>query len=144
MIDSIEFKTFVNKRNSTFTIATGSSDFEENVIVKIVSGDEFGVGSANPTKVTDETRESIESFLAKVPKKIVGTDETDIGKVHQRLDSIAEGNTAAKAAVDIAVFDLLSKRDKKPLYEYLGGTRDRMLTDMTLGIDSKEMTVKKA
>jgi len=144
MIDSIESKTFVNKRSSTFTIATGSSDFEENVIVKIVSGDEFGVGSANPTKVTDETRESIDSFLAKARKKIVGTDETDIGKVHQRLDSIAEGNTAAKAAVDIAVFDLLSKRDKKPLYEYLGGTRDRMLTDMTLGIDSKEMTVKKA
>ena len=144
MIDSIEFKTYVNRRINTFTIATGSSDSEENVIVKLVSGDEFGVGSANPTKVTQETRESIESFLSKASKKITGTDETDISRLHQRLDSIAEGNTAAKAAVDIAVFDLLSKREGKPLYEYLGGTRDRILTDMTLGIDSKETTVKKA
>jgi len=144
MINSIQFKTFVNKRSSTFTIATGSSDSEENVIVKIVCGDEFGVGSANPTKITQETRESIETFLTKASKKIVETDETDLSKLHQRLDSIAEGNTAAKAAVDIAVFDLLAKRDKKPLYQYLGGTRDRILTDMTLGIESKAVTISKA
>ena len=144
MINSIQFKTFVNKRSSTFTIATGSSDSEENVIVKIVCGDEFGVGSANPTKITQETRESIETFLTKASKKIVETDETDLSKLHQRLDSIAEGNTAAKAAVDIAVFDLLAKRDKKPLYQYLGGNRDRILTDMTLGIESKAVTVSKA
>jgi len=144
MINSIQFKTFVNKRSSTFTIATGSSDSEENVIVKIVCGDEFGVGSANPTKITQETRESIETFLTKASKKIVETDETDLSKLHQRLDSVAEGNTAAKAAVDIAVFDLLAKRDKKPLYQYLGGTRDRILTDMTLGIESKAVTISKA
>lgn len=144
MIDSVQFKTFVNKRASTFTIATGSSNSEENVIVKIVSGDEFGVGSANPTNVTNETLASIESFLAKVPKKMVGTDENEPDRLHQRLDSIAEGNTAAKAAVDIAIFDLLSKRAGKPLWKFLGGERDRMITDMTIGIESKQVTVERA
>jgi len=144
MIDSLEFKTFVNKRSSTFKIATGSSDAEENVIVKVKSGDEFGVGNANPTNVTHETRASIEDFLAKARKKVVGTDECDLLKLHQRLDSVALGNTAAKAGVDIAIFDLLSKREQKPLYEFLGGCKDRMLTDMTIGIESKEMSVKKA
>jgi L-Ala-D/L-Glu epimerase / N-acetyl-D-glutamate racemase len=144
MIDSIEFKTFVNKRASTFKIATGSSDVEENVIVKIVSGDMFGVGNANPTEVTHETRRSIETFLASVQKKLVGTDESDPDKLHTRLNAITNGDTAAKAAVDIALFDLLSKREKKPLYEYLGGDRNRMLTDMTIGIESKEVTVQKA
>ncbi len=144
MIDSIQFRTFVNRRNSTFRIATGASDAEENVIVKVVSRDEFGVGNANPTNVTRETVASIEAFLSAVPKKLVGTDETDVQKLHQRLDSLAEGNTAAKAAVDIAVFDLLSKRARKPLYKFLGGKRSRMLTDMTIGIESKETTVAKA
>jgi len=144
MIDSLEFKTYVNKRASTFKIATGSSDTEENVIVKIVCGDHFGVGSANPTDVTHETRGSIEGFLAKAQKKLVGTEEYDLDKVHTRLDSIADGNTAAKAAVDIALFDLLSKRDGKPLHEFLGGDRKKMLTDMTIGIESKEITVQKA
>ncbi len=144
MIDSMEFKTFVNKRASTFKIATGSSDVEENVIVKIVSGDVFGVGNANPTDVTHETRKSIETFLASAQKKLVGTDECDPDRLHTRLDAIADGNTAAKAAVDIAIFDLLSKREKKPLCEYLGGERKKMLTDMTIGIESKEVTVQKA
>src|SRR4030066_2023000 len=75
VIDSVEFRTFVNKRTSTFTIATGSSSSEENVIVKGVSGDEFGVGNADPTDVTKETVKSIEDFLSWVQKKIVGTDE---------------------------------------------------------------------
>ncbi len=144
MIDSIVWKSFANKRTSTFTIATGSSDFEENVIIKVVSGDDYGVGNASPSNVTHETRESIENFLGSVPKKLVGTDETDLLKLHQRLDAIAPGNSAAKAGVDIAVFDLLSKRERKPLYEYLCGTRDRMMTDITIGIEPKEITVKKA
>ena len=144
MIDSLEFKTFTNKRSSTFKIATGSSDTEENVIVKVKCGDEFGVGNANPTNVTHETLSSIEDFLSKAKKKVIGTDECDLLKLHQRLDATAPENTAAKAGVDIAVLDLISKREKKPLYEFLGGSDDRMLTDMTIGIDSKEITVEKA
>lgn len=144
MIDSIAWKSFVTKRTSTFTIATGSVDAAENVIVKVVSGDEYGIGNASPSNVTQETLQSIEGFLAATPKKLAGTDETDLLKLHQRLDAIAPGNTAAKAGIDIAVFDLLSKRDRKPLYEYLGGSRDRMMTDMTIGIEPKEITVKKA
>ena len=144
MIDSMESRTFINKRTSAFRIATGSSDTEENVIVKLVSGDDFGVGSANPTDVTQETLASMESFLSVASRKIVGTDENYPDKLHQRLDAIAIGNTAAKAAVDIALFDLLSKREKKPLHEYLGGKRDKIITDMTIGIEPLEITVQKA
>src|SRR4030065_665113 len=89
VIDSVEFKTFINKRTSTFTIATGSSSSEENVIVKVVAGDEYGVGNANPTDVTKETVTSIEDFLSKLPKKMIGTDENEPERLHQRLDSIA-------------------------------------------------------
>ena len=135
----------MNKRVSIFRIATGSSYVAENVIVKVVSGDDFGVGNASPSNVTHETLRSIEEFMAKVPKKIIGADEQDLSKLHKKLDSTAAGNTAAKAAVDIAIYDLLSKREKKPLHKYLGGTsRDRMITDMTIGIETKDVTIKKA
>ncbi len=40
----------MNKRTSTFKIATGSSDFEENIMVKVVAGDDFGIGSGNPNR----------------------------------------------------------------------------------------------
>src|SRR5512136_2348647 len=87
MIDSLEFKSFINKRSSTFKIATGSADTEQNVIVKVKCGSEFGVGNANPTNVTHETLASIEDFLAKAKRKIEGTDEDDLLKLHQRLDA---------------------------------------------------------
>ncbi len=146
MIDAVEHRSFVRQRKDVFRISTGSSDMVENVFVKVTCGDDFGVGAGAPSSVTNETLASMESFLAKVPKRLVGTDEADLAKLHQRLDAIADGNTAAKAAVDIAVLDLLSKRERKPLYEYLGGSRERnrMLTDMTIGIESIEVTVAKA
>ena len=141
----METRTFISKRRCSFRIATGCSDTAENIMVKIVAGDDFGVGNASPSDVTHETVKTVEVFLAKVPKKIVGTDEGDLSGVHRRLDAIAPGNTAAKAAVDIAIYDLLSKRERKPLHKYLGGTRgDSVLTDMTIGIESKEVTVKRA
>jgi len=137
--------TLVNKRVSTFRIATGTSDQEENVLVKVVAGGLYGVGAANPTDVTHETLASIQAFLSKVPKKVLGTDEHDVAKIHKRLDAIAPGNTAAKAAVDCAVHDLLAKEQGKPLHATLGSAgRTMVLTDMTIGIESKDITVKKA
>ncbi len=144
-IDSVQTRTFINQRKYGFRIATGSADTAENVVVKVVSGDEFGIGSASPSDVTHETVRTVEEFLSKVPKKLVGTDETDLSGIHRRLDAVAPGNTSAKAGVDIAIYDLLSKRAGKPLREFLGGSRgDSVLTDMTIGIESKEVTVKRA
>lgn len=135
----------MNKRASTFRIATGSSDQEENVLVRVRAGALFGVGAANPTDVTHETLGSIHSFLSKVPRKLLDTDEHDVAKLHKRLEAIAPGNTAAKAAVDCAVHDLLAKEQGRPLHAILGDAgRTRMLTDMTIGIEGKDITVKKA
>ena len=144
MIDKVEFKRFVRERKDAFKIATGSSDKVENLFVRVICGDEFGVGGGAPSRVTNETIASMEAFVSKASPKLVGTDETDILKTRQRLDAIALGNTAAKAALDIAILDLLSKREGKPLREYLGGKKDRMITDMTIGIETKEVTVNKA
>jgi len=114
-------------------------------MVRVSSGGITGIGCGCPTDVTHETRDSVERFLSKVPKKIIGTDETDVSGLHRRLDSIALGNTSAKAAVDLAIHDLLAKRAGLPLHRFLGGSgTDRMLTDMTIGIESKEVTIQKA
>lgn len=114
------------------------------MIVKLCCGDDFGVGSANPTKVTGETLASIESFLARASEKLIGADERDIPGLHARMDRMEAGNSAAKASVDIAAYDLMSKREKKPLYKILGGERGKMLTDITIGICGTEEAVQRA
>ena len=145
MIDELRFESFRIKRKGTFRIATGASDVEDNIIVKVRSGEHFGVGNASPSEVTHETRETIESFLGRAREKVVGAPEEDLSMLHERMDSAAPGNTAAKAAVDMAVYDLLAKRDGRRVFEYLGGSGDgRMLTDVTIGIEDDEETVRKA
>jgi L-alanine-DL-glutamate epimerase-like enolase superfamily enzyme len=145
MIDGFAFEDFLIKRRNVFRIATGASDVEDNIIVRLESGDDFGVGNASPSDVTHETMESIMSFLDSARKIAVGADEEDIDGLHKALDSVAPGNTAAKAAVDIAVHDLLAKRSGRRVFEHLGGTGDgRMLTDITVGIEGVDETVKRA
>jgi L-alanine-DL-glutamate epimerase-like enolase superfamily enzyme len=56
------------------------------------------------------------------------------------MDTIVEGNPAAKAAVDMALHDVLGKTVGKPLFMLIGGYRTEVITDITLGIKSaKEM-----
>ncbi|HUU07272.1 MAG TPA: dipeptide epimerase [Thermoplasmata archaeon] len=145
MIDDLRFEAFLIKRKSVFRIATGASDVEDNVIVRLGSDGEFGVGSASPSDVTHETKDTITDFLRAARQRVTGVDESDLSALHESLDSVARGNTAAKAAVDMAAYDLLAKRADKRVFELLGGAGDgSMLTDITIGIEDREETVKRA
>ena len=145
MIDDLRFEAFLIKRKSVFRIATGASDVEDNVIVRLGSDGEFGVGSASPSDVTHETKDTITDFLRAARQRVTGVDESDLSALHESLDSVARGNTAAKAAVDMAAYDLLAKRADKRVFELLGGAGDgSMLTDITVGIEDREETVKRA
>jgi L-alanine-DL-glutamate epimerase-like enolase superfamily enzyme len=145
MIDDLMFEPFLIKRRSVFRIATGASDVEDNIIVRLGSGTEFGVGNASPSDVTHETKETIVGFLRWARTAVRGVDESDLRALHEALDSVASGNTAAKAAVDMAAYDLLAKREGKRVFELLGGRGDdRMLTDITVGIEDEEETVRRA
>ena len=145
MIDRVTFRSYLVKRRNTFRIATSASDVEDNIMVRVDAGDDFGIGNASPSDVTHETKETIESFFVRASKTLVGTDESDMQAVHQRLDGVSEGNTSAKAAIDMAVYDMLSKREGVPLYEYLGGRGDgSAMTDITIGIEDEGETIRRA
>ncbi|UCE45825.1 MAG: dipeptide epimerase [Methanobacteriota archaeon] len=145
MIDHLTSRSYLIKRKNVFRIATSASDVEDNIMVRVEAEGEFGVGNASPSDVTHETRGSIEAFLEQARGKIAGMDETNLSTLHDALESIASGNTSAKAAIDMAVYDLLGKREGKPLFGYLGGSGDgSALTDMTIGIEDEEETVRRA
>jgi L-alanine-DL-glutamate epimerase-like enolase superfamily enzyme len=46
------------------------------------------------------------------------------------------GCSSAKAAVDMAIYDLVSQISGLPLYKFLGGYRDRLETDFTVSVNS--------
>ena len=100
------------------------ADFIEHVIVILT--DENGVkgyGEATPLKeFTGETAASIQLILEQeILPKLIGADCFDIAAVHGVMDDAVYGNTSAKAAVDMAFYDLAAKVLGIPEYKLLGG-----------------------
>ena len=55
--------------------------------------------------------------------------------IESLIDHRVNGNTCAKAAVDIALYDALGKSLNQPVYALLGGmSRDKVAVGLELGI----------
>jgi muconate cycloisomerase len=66
---------------------------------------------------------------------VEGLEPTDPEKIHQGMDAVVKGNPYAKAAIDIAAFDLAGRRLEVPSSTLLGGrVRDRIPVCHSLGI----------
>lgn len=116
-----------------------------NSIVVRISGDDgsVGFGEAPPTAViTGDTKGSIrcaiEEFIAPT---ITGMEIEDLDGVEKKLHGCILKNTSAKAAVDMAVYDLFAKSLHKPLYKVLGGHRREITTDITISVNPVEEMV---
>ena len=64
---------------------------------------------------------------------ILGQDVQDANDFQKRVDGI-RGHHLAKAGVEMALWDLLGKRDSKSLKEMFGGTRDKVEVGVSIGI----------
>jgi L-alanine-DL-glutamate epimerase-like enolase superfamily enzyme len=90
-----------------------------------------------------ESHESVQAFLSKVDLSRFGLI-SDPGEIITYIDSLAPGNTAAKASVDIALHDLLGKQRNQPIYTYYGADPAKTpFTSFTIGMDSPELILKK-
>jgi len=119
-----------------FTIAPSVSTETRNVVVEITTDySVVGWGESSPSKrVTGETVETVIKTLDKIAPKLVRKCPLRIEQDIEIMDSTVEGNPAAKAAVDMALYDILGKTCGKPLFMMLGGYRTEVLTDITLRI----------
>ncbi len=117
----------------------------ENIAVYVHSEHgQIGIGEAAPTAViTGETlgsiRDAIEHYIKPT---IVGMDLQEIAVVMERMDNSIYQNTSAKAAVDMALYDLLAQHYKTPLYKLLGGYRKALTTDITISVNSVADMIK--
>lgn len=131
-----------------FTISAGVSIESRNIIVKIETDyDVTGWGEASPSKrVTNETPETIIAALDKTAPKLIGMCPLCVEQTIEAMDKTlgVDINPSAKAAVDIALHDIIGKTTRKPLFMLLGGYRREVLTDITLSIKPPEEMAKDA
>ena len=127
-----------------FKTALRTVDSVNDVVIKITTDDgQEGYGEAPPTAViTGETKGSIrcaiEDFLA---PGLIGMEIENLDGIMEKLHRSMVKNTSAKAAVDMAVYDLFAKSSKKPLYKVLGGNKGEIETDLTISVNEIEEMV---
>lgn len=117
----------------------------QDIVIKLITdNDEVGFGNAPPTAViTGDTQDSVVGAIRDYIKpKIIGMDIENIEGIMTALDSAVTKNSSARAAVDIAVYDLFGKRFNIPLYKLFGGYRNEITTDLTISVNSPDEMVR--
>ena len=124
-----------------FKTALRTVNSVEDIIVEIhTDTGNVGYGEAPPTGViTGDTKGSITGALKEhIIKSIIGMDIENFEDIMLKLDRCIQKNTSAKAAVDIALYDLYGQMYNAPLYKLLGGYRNKIITDITISVNEPE------
>lgn len=127
----------------TFRIARSADEFRESVLVRLEDGGLEGFGEAAPSPRYGQSAGSAERTLASLGGEL-GTPAAHIEDVLASVGERLGAEMAARAAVDIALHDLLGKRLGAPLYEILGLDPSKAaVTSYTIGIDTPEIIEEK-
>src|SRR6476620_441532 len=136
-IESIEIYTLFLPLTEPFVISLGLIHDVQNVVVIIRTHDGCaGYGECSPYMTINgesiDTCFIVGQYFAKLLK---GKNALDIAGSMEVMDRTIYGNTSIKSAFDIALHDIAAQHSGVPLYQFLGGTKDRILeTDMTVSI----------
>lgn len=124
-----------------FKTALRTVESIEDIIVRIETDTgHIGYGEAPPTGVItgDTTGAIIGAIEDHIKKHLIGMDIGNIEEIMLKLDKSIVKNTSAKAAVDIAIYDLYGQLYEAPVYKLLGGYRKEIITDITISVNDPD------
>jgi L-alanine-DL-glutamate epimerase-like enolase superfamily enzyme len=135
----LTFKPYPLQMQHTFTVAEYSRNSTPDVLTQIEYDGVIGYGEASMPPYLGESIKTATKFLSQVNLEQF-TDPFLTDDILTYIDSIAVGNPAAKASVDIALHDLQGKLVNKPLYRLWGLNPEQTPdSDFTIGIDKPEV-----
>ena len=134
----ISFEIIEIKKRYPLRISRGISTGSKNLFVFIEEAGEIGIGECAPG-----TGDSDDSYAVQT-KEILESHVDVISKIQAPMFVWKELKRAgikgsAMAGVDIAIWDLLAKQAKMPLYKMLGLPKPRVPTSVTIGINPEEV-----
>lgn len=127
-----------------FKTALRTVEAVHDIVVRVITDNGLvGYGEAPPTAViTGDTSGSILCAIQDfIRPALLGMDLNCFDEVLAKLDSCLIHNTTPKAAVDMALYDILGKAQGKPLYQLLGGARQSFRTDLTISVNPVDQMV---
>ena len=127
----------------TFTVASYSRTTTPDVQVEICYDGFTGYGEASMPPYLGQTVESVCAFLEKVDLSQFA-DPFQLDDILAYVDSLSPGDSAAKAAVDIALHDLVGQLLGQPWWRLWGLDAAKAPdTTFTIGIDTPDVVREK-
>jgi L-alanine-DL-glutamate epimerase-like enolase superfamily enzyme len=127
-----------------FRIARGVQHTARNLLVRIEADGLVGLGEAAPKAYYGETPASALDALAHFADEL-GDDPFAIAPIMDRLDATLSGNGAAKAAIAMALYDLVGQRLGVPVFRLFGLAAEHTPeTSYTISIDTPEAMARQA
>ncbi len=139
----LRFFPYELKLKHAFNLAKFSRTTTPDVQVEISWEGVTGYGEASMPPYLGESVESVTRFLSSLDLQQFN-DPFRIEDIHDYMERVAPDNTAAKAAVDIALHDLTGKLMGQPWYRIWGlDPAKAPATSFTIGIDKEEVVRQK-
>ncbi|MCW0482255.1 dipeptide epimerase [Gaoshiqia sediminis] len=127
----------------TFTLANSSRQSTPIMLTEIEYDGFIGYGEASMPPYLGENQQSAAQFLSQLNLSQFH-DPFRIEEILSYTDRVQAGNTAAKAAVDIALHDLTGKLIGKPWHSIWGlNAANTPYSSFTIGIDQPEIVTEK-
>ena len=122
------------------------SSVEDGIVELHTDTGAVGYGEAPPTGVItgDTTGAIIGAIRDHIAPAILGRDLDEFEDLTAAVQKALVHNTSAKAAVDMALWDLLGQKYSAPVYRMLGGARSNILTDITISVNPPEEMARDA
>ncbi|WP_340114039.1 dipeptide epimerase [Maribellus mangrovi] len=139
----LRYQPYELQLKHAFNLATSSRTTTPVMLVELELDGIIGYGEASMPPYLGESHETVSRFLAKVD--LTGfKDPFRMDEILEYVDKLDQGNRAAKAAVDIALHDLVGKIMNLPWYRIWGLNLEATpYTSFTIGIDTPEVVVEK-
>jgi len=136
-IDGLELRLLKLPLVHFFETSFGRVDDKHFILVRVESGGVSGYGECVAEKdpyYSSETNDTVWHIIAEfLAPRLLGADFAHPREVFPALKAV-RGHNMAKAAVEMAMWDLFARQRGEPLARVLGGTRDRIASGVSVGI----------
>jgi O-succinylbenzoate synthase len=138
-VERIEVRHVRLRLKAPFETSFGSKQDIDHVLVRVDSEAQTGWGEgacqANPYYSPDTYETTLHVLRDFIAPAVVGRDIAWPGELPAEVRKI-RGHPYAKAALDMALWDLEGRRRGAPVARLLGGVRDRIESGVSLGLEA--------
>lgn len=135
-IRSIAFETLDVPLIEPFVIAIGRLDHVRNVLITVtLENGAVGYGEAAPLEpINGENQATVLAVLQTLSPLLEGQDAAQWRRIAAFMKGLFHAQTAARAGLEMALLDAVTKTMRVPLYAFFGGARSEVETDISIPI----------